>query len=95
MEPWFFFSVEFVALLHLGHKFICKKFSLQLTVWTLNLKEVPSFCLHFFAHVSGGDALHQMKTENQNLTQNLAVRAVHAVEVKRKSLEKGEGESFS
>ena len=41
MEPWFFFSVEFVALLHLGHKFMCKKFSLQLTVWTLNLKEVP------------------------------------------------------
>ena len=49
----------------------------------------------FFAHVSGGDALHQMKTENRNLTQNLAVRAVHAVKVKRKSLEKGEGESFS
>ena len=95
MEPWFFFSVEFVALLHLGHKFMCKKFSLQLSVWTLSLKEVPSFCLHSFAHVSGGDALHQMKTENRNLTQNLTVRAVHAVEVKRKSLEKGEGESFS
>ena len=74
---------------------MCKKLSLQLTVWTLSLKEVPSFFLHFFAHVSGGDALHQMKTENRNLTQNLAVRAVHAVEVKRKSLEKGEGESFS
>lgn len=38
--------------------------------------------------LQGGDALHQMKTENRNLTQNLAVRAVHAVEVKRKSLEK-------
>ena len=94
MEPWFFFSVEFVALLHLGHKFMCKKFILQLTVWTSSLKEVPSFCLHFFA-VSEGDALHQMKTGNRNLTQNLAVRAVHAVEVKRKSPEKGEGESFS
>lgn len=49
----------------------------------------------FFAYVSGGDALHQMKTGNRNLTQNLAVRAVHAVKVKRKSPEKGEGESFS
>lgn len=51
--------------------------------------------LHFFAHVSGGDALHQMKTGNRNLPQNLAVRAVHAAEVKRKSPEKGEGEFFS
>ena len=47
----------------------------------------------FFPHVSGGEALDQMRTENQNLAQSLAARAVHKVQAKRKPIEKGVEES--
>lgn len=38
--------------------------------------------------LQGGEALDQMRTENQNLAQSLAARAVHKVQAKRKPIEK-------